>query len=244
MSDSIARLIDHSLLHPTLTDEELRAGCQLARRLGVASVCIKPYAVPLAAELLAGSVVHVGTVVGFPHGANTTETKVHEADLACRQGAVELDMVINVGRALSGDWAFVAADIQAVVDVAHLWGALTKVILETDFVTRDEDKIRLCQISERAGAEFVKTSTGFGFVRQADGSYSYRGATEHDVRLLRAHVGHSVQVKAAGGIRNYEDAAKIRAAGATRIGATASEAIIAGELAAQRLGSTARAVSN
>lgn len=239
MADSIARLIDHSLLHPTLTDEELRAGCLLARRLGVASVCTKPYGVPLAAELLAGSPVRVGTVVGFPHGANATETKVHEAELACQQGAVELDMVINIGRALSGDWHYVAADIQAVVDVAHLSGAIVKVIFETDFVTRDEDKIRLCQISERAGAEFVKTSTGFGFVRQSDGSYAYRGATEHDVRLLRAHVGHSVQVKAAGGIRNYEDAVKIRAAGASRIGATASEAIMAGELSAHAAAKTA-----
>ncbi|MGE0538487.1 MAG: deoxyribose-phosphate aldolase [Pirellulales bacterium] len=233
MSDSIARLLDHSLLHPTLTDDELRAGCELARRLEVASVCIKPYAVPLAAEILAGSPVHVGTVIGFPHGAHCTETKMHEAELACRQGATELDMVINVGRALSGDWTFVAADIQAVVDVAHLSGAIVKVIFETDFVTRDEDKIRLCQICEHAGAEFVKTSTGFGFVRQQDGGYAYRGATEHDVRLLRAHAGHSMQVKAAGGIRTYEDAVKIRDCGASRIGATASEAIVAGERAAQ-----------
>jgi deoxyribose-phosphate aldolase len=225
----IASYLDHSLLHPTLTDVELRAGCELARRLQVASVCIKPYAVPLAAELLRGSGVAVGTVIGFPHGSSATEIKMEEARLACRQGATELDMVCNVGRVLSADWSYVAADIAAVVEAGHAAGAIVKVIFENDFLPDDEPKIRLCQICESAGADFVKTSTGYGFVRGADGAYRYRGATEHDVRLMRAHVGARVQVKAAGGIRNYEDALTMIAAGASRLGATAREAIVLAE---------------
>jgi deoxyribose-phosphate aldolase len=226
---SIARLIDHSLLGPTLTDAELRAGCELARRYGVAAVCIKPYAVPLAAELLAGSGVAVCTVIGFPHGGHSTEIKVAEAELACRQGATELDMVVNVGKVLSGDWAYVEADIRAVVDEAHRHGAITKVIFENDFLTSDEQKVRLCQISEAAGAEFVKTSTGYGFVKQPGGGYNYRGATEHDVRLMRKHCSAKVQVKAAGCVRTYTDAVRMRELGCTRIGASATEAIIAEE---------------
>jgi deoxyribose-phosphate aldolase len=229
---SIARLIDHSLLGPTLSDAELRAGCELARRHGVAAVCIKPYAVRLAAELLAGSGVAVCTVIGFPHGGHCTEIKVAEAELACRQGATELDMVVNVGKVLSGDWAYVEADIRAVVDAAHGHGAITKVIFENDFLTSDDQKIRLCQICERAGAEFVKTSTGYGFVKQPGGDYNYRGATEHDVRLMRQHCSPKVQIKAAGCVRTYADAVKVRELGCTRIGASATEAIIAQERAA------------
>jgi deoxyribose-phosphate aldolase len=229
MPPSIAKLIDHSLLQPTLTDAELRAGCELAKKYGVAAVCIKPYAVPLAAEILAGSGVAVCTVIGFPHGGHCTEIKTVEAELACRQGATELDMVVNIGKVLSGDWAYVEADISAVVAVAHEHRAITKVIFENDLLTADEQKIRLCQICERAGAEFVKTSTGYGFVKQASGGYNYRGATEHDVRLMRAHCSPKVQIKAAGGVRTYADAAKMRKLGCTRIGATATEAIVAGE---------------
>jgi len=228
---SIAKLIDHSLLQPTLTDAELRAGCELAKKYRVASVCIKPYAVPLAAEILAGSGVAVGTVIGFPHGSHTREVKVYEAELACRQGATELDMVVNIGKVLSEDWAYVEADIRAVVEVAHAHGAITKVIFENDFLPRDELKIKLCQICERAGAEFVKTSTGYGFVKQPDGNYNYRGATEVDVKLMRASTGPGVQVKAAGGVRNYQQAARMRDLGVTRIGASATAAIIEEEAA-------------
>jgi len=228
MPDSIARLIDHALLHPTLTDDQLEAGCRQARQLGVASVCIKPYAVPLAARILAGSDVAVGTVIGFPHGSHATEVKAFEADLACRQGATELDMVVNVGKVLSGDWPCVEADIRAVVEVARKHGAITKVIFENDYLPGDDVKIALCQACQRAGADFVKTSTGFGFVKQPDGSYNYLGATEHDVRLMRQHCGPTMQVKAAGGIRSYEDAVRMRDLGATRLGASASDAIIAG----------------
>jgi len=232
MPDSIAKLIDHSLLHPTLTDDEIRAGCQLAKRYEVASVCVKPYAVPLAVEILAGSSVAVGTVIGFPHGSHCTETKVTEARLACQQGATELDMVVNVGKVLSGDWQYVEADIRAVVDEAHQHGAITKVIFENDFLPRDDLKRQLCEICQRAGAEFVKTSTGFGFTKQPDGSYNYQGATEHDIRLMRASVAATVQVKAAGGVRTYEDAARMRELGVTRIGATATQQIVAGQRAA------------
>ncbi len=138
-------------------------------------------------------------------------------------------MVVNIGKVLSGDWAYVEADIQAVVDVAHRHGAITKVIFENDFLTSDEHKIRLCQICEQAGAEFVKTSTGYGFVKQPGGQYNYRGATEHDVHLMRKHCSAKVQVKAAGCVRTYADAVKMRELGCTRIGASATEAIIAEE---------------
>ncbi|MBL9123599.1 MAG: deoxyribose-phosphate aldolase [Planctomycetaceae bacterium] len=232
MTASIARLIDHSLLHPTLTDAELRAGCELARRYEVASVCIKPYAVPLAVELLRGSPVKVGTVVGFPHGSSSTATKVAEADDACQAGAVELDAVVNVGKVLSGDWDYVEREIRALVEVAHRHGAILKVIFENDFLPSDEPKLRLCRICEAAGVDFVKTSTGFGYTKLPDGNYNYRGATEHDVRLMRAATTAAVEVKAAGGIRTYDEAARLRALGVTRLGATATEAIMAGEAAA------------
>jgi deoxyribose-phosphate aldolase len=225
-------LIDHSLLHPSLTDAELRTGCEMAKRVGVASVCIKPYAVGLCAEILAGSHVQVSTVIGFPHGSNLTEVKVFEARLACQQGATELDMVVNIGKVLSGDWEYVEEDIRAVVETAHEFGAITKVIFENDLLPHDELKIQLCEICRRVGAEFVKTSTGFGFVKQPSGDYNYRGATEHDLKLMRAHCGPKVQVKAAGGVRTYPEAVRVRELGATRIGASATEAIVAAERAA------------
>jgi deoxyribose-phosphate aldolase len=171
-------------------------------------------------------------VIGFPHGSHLTEIKAQEAELACRQGARELDMVVNVGKVLSGDWSYVEQDIRAVVEAARRHGAITKVIFENDFLTSDEQKVRLCQICEQVGAEFVKTSTGFGFTKRPDGSYNYHGATEHDVALMRAQCSARVQVKAAGGIRTYAQAARLRELGATRIGATATEAIAAGEKAA------------
>ncbi len=229
MNPSIAGKIDHSLLHPTITESELRAGCELARQLHVASVCVKPCDVLQAAHLLVGSTVAVGTVIGFPHGSSATATKVFEAEHACRQGASELDMVVNIAKVLDHRWDEIEREIRAVVKIAHHYQAITKVIFENDLLPNDDLKIELCRLCERAGAEFVKTSTGFGFVKQLDGGYSYRGATEQDVRLMRAHVGPRVQVKAAGGIRNYEDAMKMIAAGASRIGATATEAIVNAE---------------
>lgn len=224
--EDIAKMLDHSLLQPTLTDAELEAGCRLAVEYGVASVCIKPYYVKRTADLLAGSGVAVGTVVGFPHGGHTTEVKVFETETACRDGATEIDMVINIGKALSGDWDYVSREIKAVVEAAHRHGALVKVIFENDFISDDETKQWLCRISEEAGAAFVKTSTGYGFVKGEDGRYSYRGATEHDLALMRAACSAKVQVKAAGGVRDLDGVLRARALGVTRVGASATAAIL------------------
>lgn len=238
--EELAKTIDHSLLHPTMTDAELEAGCRVAAQYGVASVCIKPYAVKDALRWLAGSSVKVGAVIGFPHGNGCTEAKRYETELACRDGAVEIDMVINIGKALSGDWEYVEADVRAVCQAAHAHGAKVKVIFENDYLTAggaglsaDDFKRRLCEICERAGADWVKTSSGYGFVKQADGSYNYRGATEHDLRLMRAACPAAVQVKAAGGVRDLDGLLKVRELGATRCGATATAAML--DEAARRL---------
>jgi deoxyribose-phosphate aldolase len=231
--EEMAGMIDHSLLHPTLTDQELEEGCRLAANYKVASVCIKPYFVQRAAELLRGTDVAVGAVVGFPHGSSATEAKRHEAELACRDGATEIDMVINVGKALSGDWNYVERDIEAVCDEAHKRGARVKVIFENDYLAHggaglsaDDFKRKLCQISERAGADWVKTSTGYGFVKGPDGNYSYKGATEHDLKLMRAACSSKVQVKAAGGVRDLDALIRVRDLGGTRCGATATSTIL------------------
>lgn len=224
----IASLIDHALLHPTLTDADLREGCRLASRLGVKSVCVKPYAVPLAVEELSGTSTLVGTVIGFPHGSNPIAIKVAEAEWALQAGAVELDMVVNIGKVLQGDWEYVRQELAAVVDVAHRHGALVKVIFETDYVTRDEDKRRLCELCEATGVDFVKTSTGFGFVKQSSGDYNYVGATEHDIALMRKSCSDRVGVKASGGVRDFAQAAAFQRLGATRLGTSASAAIIQG----------------
>jgi deoxyribose-phosphate aldolase len=227
--EQLAKMIDHSLLHPTMTDQELEDGCKLAAKYGVASVCIKPYAVKRAAELLKGSGVLVGCVIGFPHGNSTTASKRYETKLACRDGAIEIDMVINIGKALSGDWEYVERDIKAVCDEAHQHGAKTKVIFENDYLasggaglSSDDFKRKLCQISQRAGADWVKTSTGYGFVKGPDGKYSYKGATEHDLKLMRESVSSKVQIKAAGGVRDLDGLILVRDLGATRCGATAT----------------------
>ena len=229
----LAEMIDHSLLHPTLTDRELEDGCRLALKYGVASVCLKPYAVRRAAELLAGSSVRVGCVIGFPHGNACTEAKRYETELACRDGAVEIDMVINLGKALGGDWDYVERDVKAVCDEAHRHAAKVKVIFENDYLTKggagldsDSFKRRLCQICERAGADWVKTSTGFGFVKQPDGDYNYQGATAHDLKLMRAACSPKVQVKAAGGVRDLDSLMLVRDLGASRCGASATTAIL------------------
>jgi deoxyribose-phosphate aldolase len=222
----IAKMIDHSILQPTHTDEDLLKQCEVALKYDVASVCVKPYAVKMATDKLRGSSVKVGCVIGFPHGNSSTAVKVFEAEQACRDGATEIDMVINIGKALSGDWDYVESEIKAVTDMCHRHNAIIKVIFETDFVTKTEDKIRLCKICTRVGADFVKTSTGYGFVKQPNGEYNYKGATLADVELMRKYSGPSVQVKCAGGVRTLDDLLKMKAAGATRSGATATEAIL------------------
>lgn len=230
----IAKMIDHSLLHPTLTDEELRKGCELARHYNVASVCIKPYAVRQAAAWLSGSSVMVGTVVGFPHGNSTIAIKVAETERACQDGAVEIDMVINIGKALSEDWEYIADEIKQVKAATSRHGAVLKVIFENDYLPGDKFKIKLCEICSEAKAEFVKTSTGYGFVKGSDGKYSYEGATEHDLKLMRQHAAPEVQVKAAGGIRTLDELLQAQSWGVTRIGASATAAIL--EEARRRFG--------
>lgn len=222
----LAKMIDHSILHPTHTDEDLLKQCEVAQKFDVASVCVKPYAVRAAVEHLKGSSVKVGCVIGFPHGNSTSAVKVFEARQACQDGATEIDMVINIGKTLGGDWDYVEDEIKDVTDICHMNNAIVKVIFETDFVTKTADKIRLCEICTRAGADFVKTSTGYGFIKQPDGDYNYTGATLADVQLMRKYSGPGVQVKCAGGVRTLDDLLKMREAGATRSGATATEAIL------------------
>jgi deoxyribose-phosphate aldolase len=213
--DQLAKLIDHSLLQPTLTDRDLEAGCALARRYNVASVCIKPYAVRRAAELLEGSTVAVGTTVGFPHGGNATAVKVADARQGLADYARELDMVVNIGKVLSEDWQYVSDDIRAVVEAAHAQNSIVKVIFENCFL-KDFHKEKLCEICSQVGADFIKTSTGFGS----------SGATDEDLQLMRRCASPTVQVKAAGGIRRLERLLAVRALGVTRIGTSATEAIL------------------
>ncbi len=222
---ALAKMIDHSLLHPTMTDRELIDGCALALRYDVASVCIKPYAVLLARDLLAGSDVLVGTVIGFPHGSSATAIKLVEAAQALADGAVELDMVVNVGKALSGDWAYVSQEIRLANELAASGGGLLKLIFENDFLP-DDAKIRLCHLCNEHGVAFAKTSTGYGFVKQPSGGYDYAGATDHDLRLMRRECAPTVQIKAAGGVRTLDDLLRVRALGVTRAGATATAAIL------------------
>lgn len=214
---ALAKMIDHSLLQQQLTDAELDDGCKLARHYGVASVCIKPYAVSRAKELLAGSGVAVGTTIGFPHGGHVTAIKVAEAVQAMKDGAVELDMVVNIGKVLSRDWRYVETDIRAVVDVAHASAnkAIVKVIFENCFL-QNEHKEALCRICGEVRADFVKTSTGYGST----------GATDEDLQLMRRCSPPHVQVKAAGGVRTFERLLAVRAIGVARVGATATKAIL------------------
>jgi deoxyribose-phosphate aldolase len=230
----LAKMIDHSILQPVHTDDDLVKQCAIARKYNVASVCVKPYAVKEAVKNLEGSMVEVGCVVGFPHGNSSVSVKSFEAEMACLDGATEIDMVINIGKALSGDWAYIEEEIKTVTEVCHKNGAIIKVIFETDYITLEKDKIRLCEICTGVNVDFVKTSTGYGFVKLPGGDFNYRGATAEDIRLMRKHCGHHVQIKAAGGVRTLDDLLKMREAGATRSGATATQAIM--EEAVKRFG--------
>jgi deoxyribose-phosphate aldolase len=221
----ICQMLDHSLLHPTMTDTDILAGCELAKKYQTATVCVKPYAVPMARGALAGSGVGVCAVIGFPHGNSTTGIKIAETLQAVKDGANEIDMVINIGKALGGEWEYVSWEIQVVNDACLAGNAILKVIFETDFL-RDDQIIHLCRLCSQVSVAFVKTSTGYGFVKQPDGRYAYRGATEYVVSLMRKHTDPKVQVKAAGGIRTLDDVLRFRALGASRIGATATESIL------------------
>ncbi len=222
---SLSKMIDHSLLHPTLTDRAIGEGCALAKKYNVATACVKPYCVQMAREILAGSGVGVCSVVGFPHGNSTVHIKVVETEEAVRNGATEIDVVVNVGKVLGEDWPYVSDEIDAVNGTAVDNGALLKVIFENDFL-EDRHIIRLCEISSHHKVAFVKTSTGYGFVKQSNGMYSYAGATDHHLKLMREHCPPSVGIKAAGGVRTLDDLLRVRALGVTRVGATATEAIL------------------
>jgi deoxyribose-phosphate aldolase len=211
----VAKAIDHSLLRPELDDDFVEAGCRLAAEYDVASVCVRPVDVARAAAILAGTDVAVGTVIGFPHGSNATETKVFEAHRALADGATELDMVIDIGALRSGRDADVEADVAAIVDLAHAAGAIVKVILENAYLT-DDEKVRGCRVAEAAGADFVKTSTGF----------APSGATHDDLALMRRTVSPHVQVKAAGGVRTLDALIAVMAIGVSRVGATQTTAML------------------
>jgi deoxyribose-phosphate aldolase len=211
----IAGMIDHSLLNPTLTSTELEQGCQVALDYEVASVCILPYYLAHCAETLRGSKVKASTTIGFPHGGHTTAIKVAEAQRALADGGQELDMVVNISAVRSGNWAYVRDDIKAVIDVTHAAGQKVKVIFENCYLD-DAQKIRLCEICSELGADWVKTSTGYGS----------GGATMEDLALMRKHAAPSVQVKAAGGVRDLDTLLKVRALGVTRCGASRTAAML------------------
>ena len=221
--EELAKMIDHSLLKPTITTKELEEGCKLALDYNVASVCIMPNYLKRCAEILKGSTVAPSTTIGFPHGLNNTSIKLAEAKQALADGGVELDMVVNISRVLSGDWDYVKKDIQVVVDAAHEVDRFVKVIFENCYLN-DEQKIKLCQICGEVGADWVKTSTGFGT----------GGATMADLKLMRQHSPAKVQVKAAGGVKTLDNLLEVRAVPVTRAGATSTKVIL--DEAKQRLG--------
>ena len=220
----LAACIDHSVLQPQLTVDEARSAILLGRELGAASCCVRPSDVKMAAELLEGSKTAVSTVIGFPHGSTTTEAKVFEARQAIAAGAVELDLVLNIARLRSGDADYVLKDIEAVVaECSARPGSFVKVILENAYLS-DDQKREGCRISERAGAAFVKTSTGFAVIAADSGKSA--GATIPDLLLMRESVSPSIRVKAAGGVRTLDAMLEVLGAGAVRVGATATRAIL------------------
>jgi deoxyribose-phosphate aldolase len=221
--DQIAKMIDHSLLNPTLTQEDLERGLAIARDYNVASACIMPYHLRRCAGVLAGSTVKASTTIGFPHGVHTTAVKLAEAVRALDDGGEELDMVVNISKVLSGDWTYVREDIMAVVDATHDRGQKVKVIFENCYLN-DGQKIRLCEICAELRADWVKTSTGFGS----------GGAIDEDLKLMRKHSPEYVQVKAAGGVRTLDRLLEVRALGVTRAGATQTVAML--EECKRRLG--------
>lgn len=221
----IAMMIDHSLLNPIFTVQQVREGCELAKEYGCVTVCVRPTDVEMAMEILKDCPTKVTTVIGFPHGSNLTEVKVMEAKLAIEQGCEEIDVVENIGWLLSGEYDKVEADIKAVVDVAHAHNVLVKVILENAYLN-DEQKIKACEICARAGADFTKTSTG----------YAPGGATIHDLKIMRAHTPATMKVKAAGGVRKLDDALLVRAVGGSRFGCTRTKTMLDDAIAREKAG--------
>jgi len=223
--NELAKMIDHSLLHPTMSDEEVLAGCQLSRDYNVATACVKPYCIRQALDVFAGTDVMACAVIGFPHGNSTTGIKVIEAESAALAGAKEIDMVVNNGKVKSAEWGYVKREMDLINQAVVAAGAILKVIFENDYLT-DAEIIRLCEIASEVNVAFVKTSTGYGFVKQEKGMYSYKGATADHLKLMRKHTASHIQIKAAGGVRTLDELLAVRELGVTRIGATATKAII------------------
>jgi deoxyribose-phosphate aldolase len=222
----IAKMIDHSILHPTFTDKDLEKHCAIAKKYDVATVCVKPYHTLQASALLKGTDVAVCAVIGFPHGNSTVEIKKAETMQVIKDGAAEVDMVVNIGKVLQQDWDYIDKELNTINTACTQNGAILKVIFETDFVANDADKIKLCELCNKNKIAFVKTSTGYGFVKGANGDYNYAGATDHDLKLMRKYSNPEVQVKASGGVRDLERILQVKELGATRVGATATEIII------------------
>jgi deoxyribose-phosphate aldolase len=222
---SLAKMIDHSLLHPTLTDEAIANGCELAIKYDVATACVKPYAVKLASSILNRSVVGACAVVSFPHGNSTTAMKLKETEEALSDAATEIDAVVNIGKVLGGDWNYVSDEIRTINETVVKHGAILKVIFENDYL-QDAHILKLCEICASHSVAFVKTSTGYGFVKQANGFYNYAGATDHHLNLMRKHSPPSLSIKAAGGVRTLDDLLRVRELGVSRIGAVTTEAIL------------------
>jgi len=221
---AILGTIDHAVLSPTLTDPETRAALESVRGVPIASVCVRPHAVRMAAEVCGGTTVC--TVAGFPHGGQLPEVKAHEARLALQDGAREIDMVVNAGKVLSNDWDFIRRDISETLAVVRGHGGILKVIFETDYLADADHKIRLCGLCGELAVDFVKTSTGFAFVKGKDGGYDQHGATDHDLILMRRHSPPHVGVKASGGVRDLERARRVLGLGCTRIGTSSTLAIL------------------
>lgn len=223
--NELAKMIDHSLLHPTMTDAEVQAGCEISRDYGVATACVKPYSIRQALEIFAGTDVMACAVIGFPHGNSTPGIKVVEAEAAALAGAKEIDMVVNIGKVKGGDWGYVTREIHLINEAVVGAGSILKVIFENDYLV-EQEIIRLCEICSEVNVAFVKTSTGYGFVKGADGRYGYLGATVEHLKLMRQHTAPHIQIKAAGGVRTLDDLLMVRDLGVTRIGATATKVIL------------------
>jgi deoxyribose-phosphate aldolase len=218
-------MIDHSLLHPTMTDADIIKGCEIAKKYNVATVCVKPYALEMCKNILEGTGVGICSVVTFPHGNSTTSMKIKETEEAMQLGASEIDMVVNIGKVLGGDWNYVSDEIKQINDTVIAENNILKVIFETDYLNTGQI-IKLCKICSAHSVAFVKTSTGYGFVKQSNGMYSYKGATDEHLKLMKQNCTGKVQIKAAGGVRTLDDVLRVRSIGVTRIGATATVDIL------------------
>ena len=221
----ISKMIDHSLLAQTLTEQQMVDGCKVAVEQDAASVCVKPYHVARAAEELKGTDVLVGAVIGFPHGNSTLEIKVAETEQVIKDGAVEVDMVVNLAKVIEGDRDFLEKEIGTITEICHKNNAIVKVIFAVDLI-EDKHIIQLCEICTKVKADFVKTSTGYNYVKTDDGKYTYYGATDHALKLMRKHSGTEVQVKAAGCVRTLSAFLNVRAIGCTRVGTSQTIAVV------------------